>query len=58
MNGGSTAAIRLAAIAINESAGVFAEPIHQDHLALSIRVCIGGRHMFADGVLVRRGACA
>jgi len=37
---------------INESAGVFAEPIHHDRLALSIRAGIGGRHTFADGVLV------
>ena len=42
----------LSPFSINESAGVFAEPIHQDRLALSIRAGIGGRHTFADGVLV------
>lgn len=42
----------LSPFSINESAGVFAEPIHHDELALSIRAGIGGRHTFAEGVLV------
>lgn len=37
---------------INESAGGFAEPIHKKKLNLSIRVGLGGRHTFADGVLL------
>nr|HEX4314859.1 hypothetical protein [Kofleriaceae bacterium] len=37
---------------INESAGVFADPVNREEIALSIRAGIGGRHTFADGVLV------
>ncbi len=37
---------------INESVGGFAEPIHKKKLNLSIRVGMGGRHTFADSVLL------
>jgi len=37
---------------INESIGAFAEPVHSDALSLSMRAGMGGRHTFADGVLV------
>jgi hypothetical protein len=37
---------------INEQAGGFAEPIRETWLHLSVRVGLGGRHTFADGVLV------
>lgn len=37
---------------ITESAGAFADPLRKEELNLSIRVGAGGRHTFADGVLV------
>jgi len=37
---------------INESAGGFAEPIHKKKLNLSVRVGLGGRHTFAESVLL------
>ncbi len=37
---------------INESAGVFVDPIQKDKLTVSLRAGIGGRHTFAEGVLV------
>lgn len=37
---------------INESVGGFAEPLHKDKLSLSVRMGIGGRHTFADSVLL------
>lgn len=37
---------------LNESAGVFAEPYKKEKLAVSFRAGVGGRHTFADGVLV------
>lgn len=37
---------------INESAGGFAEPFRKEWLNLSFRLGIGGRHTFADGVLL------
>ena len=36
---------------IAESAGGFFEPLRGDALSLSVRVGVGGRHTFADGVL-------
>jgi hypothetical protein len=37
---------------INESAGGFAEPLRKPELHLSVRLGMGGRHTFADGVLL------
>lgn len=37
---------------INESAGGFADPIRKEKLNVSLRVGMGGRHTFADGVLL------
>jgi hypothetical protein len=37
---------------INEQVGGFAEPVRETWLHLSVRVGLGGRHTFADGVLV------
>lgn len=37
---------------INESVGGFADPIRKDWLNLSVRFGVGGRHTFADGVLL------
>lgn len=37
---------------INEQVGGFAEPIREAWLNLSVRAGLGGRHTFADGVLV------
>lgn len=37
---------------ISESAGLFADPVHKEELSLSFRFGAGGRHTFADGVLV------
>lgn len=37
---------------INESLGLFADPINTDRIALSFRAGLGGRHTFADGVFV------
>jgi hypothetical protein len=37
---------------INEQAGGFAEPVRETWLHLSVRAGLGGRHTFADGVLV------
>jgi hypothetical protein len=37
---------------ISESAGGFAEPIHGDKLALTLRFGLGGRHTFASSVLL------
>ncbi|MFN0245825.1 MAG: hypothetical protein ACKV2T_02885 [Kofleriaceae bacterium] len=42
----------LAPFTINESAGGFAEPIRKEKLNLSFRVGAGGRHTFADSVLL------
>jgi hypothetical protein len=42
----------LAPFTINESAGGFAEPLHTDRLALMVRAGVGGRHTFADSVLL------
>ncbi|HUJ57518.1 MAG TPA: hypothetical protein VLX92_03470 [Kofleriaceae bacterium] len=36
---------------ISESVGGFADPIKKDKLALSVRLGVGGRHTFANGVL-------
>ncbi len=37
---------------VNESAGGFAEPIRKESLNVSFRLGIGGRHTFADSVLL------
>ena len=37
---------------INEQVGGFAEPVRETWLNLSVRAGLGGRHTFADGVLV------
>jgi hypothetical protein len=37
---------------ITESVGGFADPVRRDDFTLSVRLGIGGRHTFADGVLV------
>jgi hypothetical protein len=37
---------------INESIGGFAEPMHSEPLNLSVRGGVGGRHTFADSVLL------
>lgn len=37
---------------INESTGVFADPIRKEKLNLSFRLGMGGRHTFADSVLL------
>ncbi|MFT3695866.1 MAG: hypothetical protein QM831_22210 [Kofleriaceae bacterium] len=37
---------------INESAGGFADPVRKSWLNLSFRLGVGGRHTFADGVLL------
>jgi hypothetical protein len=37
---------------LSESVGGFAEPITKDRLTLSVRFGLGGRHTFADGVLL------
>jgi hypothetical protein len=37
---------------INEQVGGFAEPVRETWLHLSVRAGLGGRHTFADGVLV------
>jgi hypothetical protein len=37
---------------VNESLGVFVDPLHADLLSLSIRAGLGGRHTLADGVLL------
>jgi hypothetical protein len=37
---------------INEQAGGFAEPVRETWLHLSVRAGLGGRHTFADGILV------
>ena len=37
---------------IEESAGVFADPLRKERLSLSLRFGLGGRHTFADGVLL------
>jgi hypothetical protein len=37
---------------INESVGGFAEPVRRDKLALSLRLGVGGRHTFAEDVLL------
>jgi len=42
----------LAPFTLEESAGGFAEPIRKDKLHLSFRLGVGGRHTFADSVLV------
>ena len=42
----------LAPFTINESIGGFAEPEHSEQLNLSVRAGLGGRHTFADGVLL------
>jgi len=39
---------------ISESVGGFADPIRKDWLGVAIRVGLGGRHTFADGVLVAK----
>jgi hypothetical protein len=41
---------------INEQVGGFAEPLRETWLSLSVRVGLGGRHTFADGVLVNADA--
>ena len=37
---------------INESAGMFIDPLHKEKLSLSVRAGIGGRHTFAGNVLL------
>lgn len=37
---------------INESAGVFADPLRKEKLSVSVRAGIGGRHTFAGNVLM------
>jgi hypothetical protein len=39
-------------LTISESAGGFYDPIKKDEIALSLRLGVGGRSTFADGVLV------
>lgn len=41
---------------INESGGAFYEPLHEPKITLAFRTGIGGRHTFADGVLVNDDA--
>jgi hypothetical protein len=43
---------------INESGGAFYEPLHKPKITLAFRGGIGGRHTFADGVLVNDDASA
>jgi hypothetical protein len=47
-----------APLTINESIGAFAEPKHSEELNLSVRIGIGGRHTFADGVLAKNDDAA
>lgn len=42
----------LAPFTLAESAGLFAEPVNKPAFALSLRVGLGGRHTFADDVLL------
>jgi hypothetical protein len=42
----------LAPFTINESGGAFYEPLHKPKITLAFRAGIGGRHTFADGVLI------
>ncbi|MEZ4364346.1 MAG: hypothetical protein R3B48_29495 [Kofleriaceae bacterium] len=37
---------------LSESAGGFFEPLHKERLSLSVRLGLGGRHTFADSVLL------
>ena len=41
-----------APLTISESAGAFADPVRRDDVTLSVRLGVGGRSTFADGVYV------
>lgn len=41
-------------LTLTESIGVFAEPIQSDPLNISLRLGVGGRQTFADGVLIEK----
>ncbi|MEO8845484.1 MAG: hypothetical protein ABI591_24510 [Kofleriaceae bacterium] len=41
-----------APLTISESAGAFADPVRSDDVTLSVRLGVGGRSTFADGVFV------
>jgi hypothetical protein len=41
-----------APFSVEESAGVFAEPLRKEKLSLSLRLGLGGRHTFASSVLL------
>jgi hypothetical protein len=45
-------------LTISESAGGFYDPVKKDAIALSLRLGVGGRSTFADGVFVNHDAAA
>jgi hypothetical protein len=45
-------------LTISESAGGFYDPVKKDEIALSLRLGVGGRSTFADGVFVNHDAAA